>query len=115
MAVEFEVSPKLKSIDAMQSRTKAGIMELNLEQNLGSAILLAAVQAFSAISLIPVSGPLWVSLGKRGWEIRLALAFDTNQAKAPLGLDQALFCPPANRAGYHHKNQRGIWAAFWEI
>jgi hypothetical protein len=73
------------------------------------------LQAFSAISLTPVRGPIKVAMGKRGREIRLALAFSTDQNKTPLGLDQALYCPPANRAGYHNQKNRGIWAAFWEI
>ena len=78
-------------------------------------LLAAAAQAFSAVSLASIEEPVRIDLRRVGAELFLRFVFTVSGNITPVGLDRALYCPPAKRISLDIKEWRSVWTVSWEV
>lgn len=115
MAMELPLETDLERLDALLERLGGYARELGLEPERRQQVAAAAAKAFSALCLDRCCrGPAVFSLERSRGELHLSLRFRLEPGARPLGLDQALFCPPALRATLRREGDRAVWGLFWE-
>ena len=115
MAMELPLETELERLDTLLERLEGYARELGLEPERRRKVAAAAAKAFSALCLDPTCrGPAVFSLERSRGELHLAMRFQYQKPAWPLGLDQALFCPPARRVTLRREGERAVWSLFWE-
>ncbi len=115
MALEQPLDTDWEALETLLDHLQEQARSLELEPGRRQEVAAAAAKAFSALCLDRACrGPVLSSLERTRGELRLALRFYLEPGARPLGLDQALFCPPGRRVILRREGDRVVWGLFWE-